>query len=100
MGMAAGVFPFVAIRRGAVPYEFLRKEKEMAKNKATFTIKVKDGDSKYALNKDGQYEYKTVDYVQDFDNLADALLSLLEYVTDDYNDTKVTLVFTPGKGKK
>lgn len=67
--------------------------------KAKFQIRVKDGDSKYTLNKSGQYEYKTVDYVNDYDNLADALLTLLEYVTDDYTDQKVTLIFTPGKRK-
>lgn len=76
-----------------------KKEKKKMAKKTVYKVVVKDGDTKYALDKNGQYKQKTVDYVQEFDNLGDALASFLEYDTDAYNEDKVTLTLTPSKKK-
>lgn len=70
----------------------------MAK-KLQYKLTIKNGDYKYVAGKNGQYEYKTVDLVDNFDNLGDALLAFLEHAQDDYNDEAVTLTFTPKKRK-
>lgn len=99
--MFAGVFPFVAIRGGTAPVEFLRKEGNMAKTSFTYKLVVKDGDTRYDIDKKtGQYASKVVDYVATYDDLGDALLGFLEYATDSYNEEKVTLTLTPKKSKK
>lgn len=66
----------------------------------TYKVVVKNGDSTYNYDeKTGTYKYKTVDYVVESGNLADALLAFLEYATDDYNEDKVTLTLVPSKKK-
>lgn len=64
-----------------------------------FKVVVKNGSSKYVLNKSGQYVYKDVDFVQEYEDAAEALREFLENVVDNYNNEKVTLVFDPKKKK-
>lgn len=65
----------------------------------TYKLIVKDGDTKYRYNKTGDYKPKTVDHVEEFDDFAAALYGLLEWTTDEYNEFKVSLSFTPKKKK-
>lgn len=67
--------------------------------KSQYKLVIKKGDYKYTQTKNGGYEYKTVDLVEEFDNFADALLAFLEHSQDDYNEEAVTLTFTPKKRK-
>lgn len=71
----------------------------MAKNKSTFKIVVKDGDTKYQLDKNGQYNSKVTDYVAEFDTFSAALEEFTGYVNDDYNEGRVSLILTPAKKK-
>lgn len=81
-------------------FVFPWKEEKMAKTKtATYKLIVKDGDTKYSTDKNGNYETKTVDYVQEFDTFAEALELFLGYVLDDYNEDKVSLTLVPAKKK-
>lgn len=74
----------------------------MAKAKVTYKLTVKDGDSSYRYNeKTGQYDFKTIDFVEEYDNLGLAIRDFLDWATDDYLENKVTLTITPkGKEKK
>lgn len=74
-----------------------RKENDMAKTD-TYRVIVKNGDSKYVPDKkSGRYESKVVDYVVDFEGFAEALAEFITFVTDDYAEQKVSLVFKRGK---
>lgn len=71
------------------------------KNAPLFKLTIKDGDTKYAINKTGQYVSKTIDYVEEFDNVGDALAGLLDFVNDPYHDEGVVvLTYTPKKRAK
>lgn len=71
----------------------------MSKNGKTFKVSVKDGDTKYTLNKSGQYVSKIVDYVEEFDSFAAALEVFAGYVVDTDNNEKVTLTINSNKKK-
>lgn len=75
-----------------------RKGNDMAKAD-TFKVVVKDGDTKYAMDKSGRYESKTIDYVAEYDTLAEALTEFLTFVGDVYAEEKVSLVFKRGNKK-
>jgi hypothetical protein len=69
--------------------------------KATWKLVVKDGDTVGKYNSAGGWSSKTIDYVEDHDNLAGALQSFLQWI-DDYGgetDGKVSLVYVPAKKK-
>ena len=67
----------------------------------SFKLIVKDGETKYSMNKRGVYSSKIVDRVEEFDTLGEALAEFLYNVNDEYTDEKVSLVFNPSKkGKK
>lgn len=89
----AGFFPF---HRNTSK---LKGNKKMAKV-SSFKVSVKDGRTEYKYNsKTGANEAKTVDYVEEFPDFASALSEFLIYVTDEYNEDKVSLTFVPGKKK-
>lgn len=72
-------------------------KKNMAKD-ASFKLVVKDGHNDYKFdNKSGTYKSKTVDYVEEFTTIGDALAEFLFYVNDEYSTDKVSLVYVPGK---
>lgn len=66
----------------------------------TWKLVVKDGDTLYTTRKNGSFKDKTVDYVEDYDNLSGALQGFLQWI-DDYGDetNKVSLVYVPAKKK-
>lgn len=69
----------------------------MAKD-AKFRVIVKNGDTEWGKNKKtGAYESKDVDSVTDWDDLASALNEFLMFITDSYNEDKITLVYVPAK---
>lgn len=73
--------------------------KKMAKA-ASFKVVVKDGHTEYKFDvKSGTNKSKTVDYVEEFTDFASALSEFLIYVTDEYNEDKVSLTFVPAKKK-
>lgn len=72
----------------------------MAKDKALYKVVIKDGDYRTEWNsKTNRYDSKTTDYVQEFSDAAAALFAFLEYATDDYNENKISLIYTPAKKK-
>lgn len=72
-------------------------KRKMAKT-AKFKVVVKDGDTKWVTNKKtGAYESKVVDSSVEYNTFAEALEEFLMYVTDSYNDYKITLVYVPAK---
>lgn len=75
-----------------------RKEKRMA---GKFKLVVKDGETKYKYDPEtGRSKSKTVDRVEKFEDFAVALSEFLYLVTDNYDDSKVSLTFVPKKNKK
>lgn len=65
-----------------------------------FKVVAKNGDSTYTRNdKSGVYEYHDIDFVQEYDNLGDALGEFLTWAQEDADDN-VKLVFIPEKIKK
>jgi len=114
-------FPAVKVQRGAVEYHInnhldlgpavsggffpslgnkstSKKGKKMAK-KDSFEVRIKDGRTEYAYDKHGNYKPKVVDSVQEYDTFAEALAEFAYTVSDEYNESKVSLVFVPGKKK-
>lgn len=89
----AGYFPFH--RNTSKP----KGNKKMAKVNS-FKVSVKDGHTDYKYNPTtGVNDSKVVDYVETFADFASALSEFLIYVTDEYNEDKVSLTFVPGKKK-
>lgn len=76
-----------------------RKGNKMAKkSEDSYKLVVKNGNTDYKFNKKtGNYDTKTVDQVEEFSNLADALAEFLFYVADEYGTRKATLTYVPGK---
>lgn len=67
----------------------------------SFKLTVKDGDRSYDFDqKSGQYKTQTTDYVEEFTDFSAALQEFLVYLTDEYNENKVSLSFSPKKAKK
>lgn len=70
-------------------------------NNMSFKLIVKDGLQSYDFDeKSGQHKTKTSDYVEEYADFSVALQEFLVYVTDSYNEDKVTLSFAPKKVKK
>jgi hypothetical protein len=69
--------------------------------KATWKLVAKDGDTMGKYTSTGAYKAKTIDYVEDYDNLAGALQAFLQWIDDYSGDTdgKVSLVYVPAKKK-
>lgn len=65
----------------------------------SYKLVVKNGDSKYKFN-DGKYDYKTIDYVEEFETLGEALSEFLTWTNDPDAEDKVSLVFLPAKKSK
>lgn len=83
------------------PEEKGKRKKKMAKSaEKTYKVVVKNGDTKYTLNKSGQYITKTVDYVEEFDSFAAALEVFTGYVIDQHGEEQASLVVVPAKRKK
>ena len=93
MGMFAGVFPFVSIPEGNIEYGNRKEE-------GVYTLKVKNGDVRYELDKHGDYRAKRVDFTATFERLGEALSEFLAWADDDLNQGKVTLTYNPKGGKK
>ncbi len=64
----------------------------------SFKLVIKDGDTKYKM-KNGTYTPKVIDRVEEYETLGEALAEFLYSVNDEYNDEKISLVFTPKKKK-
>lgn len=64
-----------------------------------FRLVIKNGDSQYTFN-DGKSDWKTVDYVDEFDSFGDALAEFLSWTDNGKGEDKVSLVFIPEKPKK
>ena len=78
--------------------ETKKKGKEMADK---YRLTIKNGRNEYKYDKHGNYSPRTVDSVQDYDTLAEALAEFLYTITDEYEaKNKTSLTFIPGKGKK
>lgn len=81
-------------------FSTLRNKSTKKGNKMAYKVVIKDGGTDWKFNaKKGTSEYVTIDDVLMFDSLADAMVEFLTIVSDDYNESKVTLSFTPKKGK-
>ena len=62
-----------------------------------FKLVVKNGSTTYNFKKN---RTKIVDRVEEFDNLAEALVEFLYLITDEYGDEKVSLSYKRPKNSK
>lgn len=70
-------------------------------DKAKFKVVVKDGSSYTKYNSaTSRYDEIHEDYIYEANNFVDALYEFMTYVSDDYTEDKVQLVFIPAKYKK
>lgn len=66
----------------------------------SFKVKIKNGTTEYNMRGTGDYyNSKVVDYVSDYEDLAEALATFLNEVADD-SEAKVTLTYIPEGSKK